>query len=66
MREEVVLARTDQGDGLTRVMVEHVNSLCELRTPRQDDILFEKHCKHRVDLLQNGVRRCAETLKPTC
>jgi hypothetical protein len=24
MREEVVLARTDQGDGLTRVMVEHV------------------------------------------
>jgi hypothetical protein len=25
MREEVVLARTDQGDGLTRVMVEYVN-----------------------------------------
>ena len=24
MREEVVLARTDQCDGLTRVMVEHV------------------------------------------
>jgi hypothetical protein len=24
MREEVVLARTDQGDGLTRVMVEYV------------------------------------------
>jgi hypothetical protein len=25
MREEVVLARTDQGDGLTRVMVEYVS-----------------------------------------
>jgi hypothetical protein len=24
IREEVVLARTDQGDGLTRVMVEYV------------------------------------------
>ena len=24
MREEVVLARTNQGDGLTRVMVEYV------------------------------------------
>jgi hypothetical protein len=24
MREEIVLARTDQGDGLTRVMVEYV------------------------------------------
>jgi hypothetical protein len=26
MREEVVLARTDQGDGLTRVMVEYVST----------------------------------------
>jgi hypothetical protein len=25
MREEVVLAKTDQRDGLTRVMVEYVN-----------------------------------------
>jgi hypothetical protein len=26
IKEEVVLARTDQGDGLTRVMVEYVMS----------------------------------------
>jgi hypothetical protein len=26
MREEVVLAKTDQRDGLTRVMVEYVNT----------------------------------------